>query len=207
MSGARGSLQLHRGCPLSRFCVLVAGILFLGCATTGAQRIGVDDSGGTDDLGLGSQDFRTITERMASSLAGLWAIANAESPPRIAFLEVENRSSDVIDTKMFLEKTRTLLLSNSGGRYRFLDRDNVDAIMLEREAKRAGIVTSSGSGNLGGADFFLTGSISSIDQVVGSQRTTYMRFAFRLVDAETSDIVWEDEYEMKKLATRAFWDK
>jgi len=187
--------------------LLVIALLFAGCATTGAQRIGLDDSGRTDDLGLGSQDFRTITERMARSLSSLHAIANAASPPRIAFLEIENRSSDVMDTRMFLEKTRTLLLGNSGGRFRFLDRERVQAILLEREAKRAGLVTSSRTDHLGGADFFLTGSVSSIDQVVGSQRTTYMRFAFRLVDAETSDIVWEDEYEMKKLATRAFWDK
>ena len=170
------------------------------------NRVHVDQTGGLEDTGIDSQDLRTVTQRMSRSLMQVPDVANASSPPRIAFLEVKNNSNDILDTEMFLRKIRRLLLKFGQGRIRFLDRARVKEILKEREAKRAGLVTSAGSKNLAGADFFLTGVISSIDKASGDTRSTYTLFSFRLTDAETSEIVWEDEYEMKKVGQRAFWD-
>jgi penicillin-binding protein activator len=185
--------------------VFLACWMAMGCAGS-TNRVHVDETGGVEDTGIDSQDLRTIVQRMARSIIQINAIATADSPPRIAFLDIKNSSNDILDTGMFLRKIRTLLLKHSQGRIRFIDRARVREIIKEREAKRAGLISSAGSKNLAGADYFLTGNISSIDKAAGDLRSTYTLVSFRLTDAETSDIIWEDEYEMKKVGKRAFWD-
>lgn len=179
--------------------------VYIGCAGS-TNRVHVDETGGVEDTGIDSQDLRTVGQRMARSLLQVHSIANAESPVRIAFLEVKNNSNDILDTEMFLRKIRTLLLKHSQGKIRFLDRARVKDIIKEREAKRAGLITTGGAKDLSGADYFLTGVISSIDKASKDLRSTYTMISFRLTDSETSEIIWEDEYEMKKVGQRAFWD-
>jgi len=183
--------------------LLLSGAI-LCCGHT--NRVHVDHAGGVEDTGIDSQDLRTVAQKMARGIINLHPVSQAKSPPRIAFLEVKNNSNDILDTEMFLRKIRTLLLKYGNGRLRFLDRARVQAILQERKAKRAGLITTGESKNLAGADFFLTGVISSIDKAAGDKRSTYTVFSFRLTDAESSEIIWEDEYEMKKVGQRAFWD-
>ncbi len=104
--------------------------LSLGCATY--SRIGVDESGGIRDTFTESQDLRTIAEKMARSIIQVKAISMAKSPPRIAFLEMKNNSNELIDTDMFLEKIRTLLVKYAEGKVYFLDREKVKEIIKER---------------------------------------------------------------------------
>ena len=89
-------------------CLMTLLLLeLLGCAAT-TNRIGLDDSGGVQDTMTSSQDLRTVCQRMARSIIQIPDIANAQSAPRIAFLEVKNRSNEILDTGMFLDKIRTL---------------------------------------------------------------------------------------------------
>ena len=198
-----------RSRPLPRIVIVALSLLtMLACASQrGPRRIHVDQDSMAEDTGVSSQDLRTVTQRMARSLITVHPIAMAPKPPRIAFIEMRNNTSEILDTNMFLGKIRSQLIKHGQGRLRFLDRASVKAIIKEREAKRAGLVTSGKRAGLGGADFFLTGNISGIDKSAGAHRATYTRFSFRLTDAETSDIIWEDEYEMKKVATRDYWDQ
>lgn len=189
-----------------RYLIAVFSIIAATSCGTQTNRVHVDETGGVEDTGIDSQDLRTVTQKMARSLIQIHEVSQSSSPARIAFLEVKNNSNDILDTEMFLRKIRRLLLKHGEGRMRFLDRARVKEIIKEREAKRAGVVTSGGTRGLAGADFFLTGVISSIDKAVADKRSTYTLFSFRLTDAESSEIVWEDEYEMKKVGQRAFWD-
>jgi len=156
----------------------------------------------SDPTSVSVQDFETISQKMVRSMISLPQIQNASSPPTIAFVSVENRSNDFIDKKAFLEKMRTLLIRGAGGKMVFLDRHNIDALREEKLAKEAGDFTSSAPSQMYGADFFLTGVISSINSAGGSEKTIYRRYSFRLIDAHTSAIVWEDEYETQLHHTR-----
>ena len=201
-------LRSRTRCRSIATCVVAIALLATACSGGYRHRVGVDedteaDRGGTN---FSSQDLRTVAQKMARSIVSLPVVSAAKSPPRVAFLKVDNRSTQIIDTEVFLEKIRSLLLRHSGGRVRFLDRARIKSVMRERGAKRAGVVSAGRQKNLSGADYFLTGSISSIDRVAGRAKATYMRFSFRLTDAESSDIIWEDEYEMKKQAKRSIWD-
>jgi PBP1b-binding outer membrane lipoprotein LpoB len=80
----------------------------------------------------------------------------------------------------------------------FLDRAITAAIEKEIRDKARGKITTGGEKTRYGADFFLTGEIDSLDKVTVQGHTTYTRLSFRLTDAGTSAIVWEDDYEVKK---------
>ncbi len=183
-------------------CLLVA------CAGGITNRVDVDSEDNLSDTGTGSKDLRAVTSEMVRSLITLPQLAGAASPPRVALLRVENRTNEILDTQLFTTKMRTLLIKHSAGRIVFVDRSNASAaaIQAERNAKREGSVSATDTKQVSGADFFLTGEIASIDKAAGGTRSTYTRFSFRLTDAESSDILWEDEFEMKKVAVQGVWD-
>ncbi|MFH1262841.1 MAG: hypothetical protein V1495_05295 [Pseudomonadota bacterium] len=183
----------------------ILGLALIGCvAETNRVDIATDEGGDTE---TSSKDLVTVAQNMSRSLVQLPQISSAKTPPRIAFADVKNETNEIINKNMFIEKMRTLLLKNAGGRMIFLDREISEQISTERNSKRSGQLGSSGSKIRSGADFFLTGKLSSIDKQAGGKRSTYTRYAFRLTDAESSDILWEDEYEVKKVGSAGWYDR
>ena len=186
---------------------LLIVVALAACAAPVSQRVDVDSPSPLGDTTTDSQDLRTIAQRMARSLITVDQIAKSESPPRIAFLDVNNRTNQIIDKEIFLNSIRTLLIQNSQGKVVFLDRARINAVMAERELKRKGLVGATERKIVSGVDFFLTGELNAIDKVEGPTRLTYTRYSFRLTDAESSDIIWEDAYEVKKLGKRGVFDQ
>ena len=77
----------------------------------------------------------------------------------------------------------------------------MDALEKERRLKQAGQVTSSSDPNVvefKGADFFLTGKLQGMTTKTAAGTSDYILYSFQLIDARTSDIVWEDSAEIKK---------
>ena len=140
--------------------------------------------------------------------AFLWRWRWVPAGPDFVFIEVKNRTNRIIDTEGFQEKIRTLLIKNCMGKIYFLDRAAINEILEERKMEQVGMTTAGRStGKMYGADYFLAGSIHSINRIQGTQKTAYTRYSFRLTDADTSLIVWEDEYETRYFKEKAFWDQ
>jgi curli biogenesis system outer membrane secretion channel CsgG len=75
------------------------------------------------------------------------------------------------------------------------------ALERERDLKQSGQVTSSSDPNVvefKGADFFLTGEFQGMNTRTSSGTSDYILYTFKLVDARTSDIIWEEMHEIKK---------
>jgi PBP1b-binding outer membrane lipoprotein LpoB len=182
----------------------LAVVVLVGCAGE-TKRMDLDQSSEVEQgAGMTSQDFRSVAQRMARSMIVLAQIQNASTPPKIAFVSVTNNSDDYIEGNAVLRKVRTELIKNSEGKIVFLDRDIISSVDTENRDKNRGKRTASGDQIPLGADFFLTGTIDSIDRVAGKGRTTYLRLSFRLTDAGNSAVVWEDEYEIKKHTTAPY---
>ena len=49
-----------------------------------------------------------------------------------------------------------------------------------------------------GADYFLTGTLQGLSTRTSKGTSDYILYAFQLIDARTSAIVWEDNAEIKK---------
>jgi PBP1b-binding outer membrane lipoprotein LpoB len=157
---------------------------------------------------LSSADVRTASEQMAKSLLGKMAeIHKGEGVPTVAVLRLKNNTKDYIDTEILTDQIRQILMKESGGKIAFLDRASLEAIAREREAKRKGALGSTGEKVLLGANYFLTGALRSLDKVAGSRRWTYTYVDVRLTDAESSQILWEESYEVKKEGRSGFYDR
>ncbi len=197
----------------SRFLLagLAASSAFLaGCATTaGVQNpSGVpvtemrpDERGFVAGTGIESQDLVSVTDKMARSILGIPQIARAQVPPSIVLDPVVNNTRFPINKDMFLTRIRVMLNSKAAGQVSFLDREMMKTLERERELKRSGQVTASADPNVvefGGADYFLTGKLEGNTTKAAAGISDYVLYTFRLTDARTSRIVWEDFAEVKK---------
>lgn len=155
-----------------------------------------DGLGGT---GIEAIDIRTVARKMAVSILDIPEIMNALGIPRIALLPVKNSTRFIINKDIFIKKIRLELNKHATGKVRFLARERIKDIMKEREAKREGLFTASKDADLLGVDFYLTGELTGLSKASKGHRSDYILMMFQLIDAETSDIVWEDAYEIKRV--------
>ena len=197
----------------SRF--LLAGLtmgsaFFSGCATTtGVQNpAGVavtemrpDERGFVAGTGIESQDLVTVTDKMARSILAIPQISRAQAKPFIVIDPVVNDTRFPINKDLFTDRIRIALNKQAIDRVTFLARDRMKALERERELKRAGQVTASSDPNVvefRGADYFLTGKLGGLTTRTSQGTGDYVQYSFQLINARTSEIVWEDSYEIKK---------
>lgn len=182
---------------------------FAGCANQGVQNpsgvpvteMKADERGFVAGTGVESQDLVTVTDKMARSILGIPEIANAKGTPRIVLDPVVNETRFAINKDIFLTRIRTQLNSKAAGHVRFLARENMKALEHERDLKQHGSVTASSDPNVvefKGADYFLTGKLQGMSTRTSQGVSDYILYSFQLIDARTSDIVWEDSAEIKK---------
>lgn len=192
----------------SALVLLAAGVIS-GCASSGVKNpngVGVtemrpDERGFVAGTGVESQDLVAVTDKMARSILSVPQIANAQGVPRVVLDPVKNETRFPINKDIFLTRIRTQLNSKATGKVLFLARDRMDALERERNLKQSGQVTASADPNaveFKGADFFLTGSLQGLSTRTGAGTSDYILYAFQLIDARTSDIIWEDSAEIKK---------
>ena len=75
------------------------------------------------------------------------------------------------------------------------------ALEREQQLKQDGLVTASQDPNVvqfKGADYFLTGKLQGMSARTSQGLSDYILYSFQLIDAATSEIVWEDSAEIKK---------
>lgn len=179
-----------------------------GCATGVKNPSGVpvtemkaDERGFVAGTGIESQDLVTVTEKMYRSILGIPQIANAQGTPRIVLDPVMNETRFPINKDIFLTRIRTQLNSKAAGKMLFLARDRMSTLERENQLKRTGQVTSNSDPNVvefKGADYFLTGKLQGLTTRTKAGTSDYVLYSFQLIDARTSDIIWEDAAEIKK---------
>lgn len=185
-----------------------AGLL-AGCASSGVQNprgvpvteMRPDERGFVAGTGIESQDLVTVTDIIARDILGTPEIANAQGIPRVVLLPVENATRFPINKEIFLDRIRGQLNMKARNKVRFLARDRMASLEQERALKQSGQVTSSSDPNVQefkGADFFLTGKLSSLTTKTSAGTSDYVLYSFQLIDPRTSDIVYEGQHEIKK---------
>ena len=195
--------------PRFHLTVIALAGLVAGCATQGVHspsgvpvtEMRPDEQGFVAGTGVESQDLVRVTDKMARSIVGIPQIAGAQGQPRIVLDPVENNTRFPINKDVFLTRIRVQLNSKSAGKVLFLARDRMKALQHERELKQSGQVTASADPTVvefKGADFFLTGKLDGMSTRTSAGTSDYILYSFQLIDARTSDIIWEDSAEIKK---------
>jgi PBP1b-binding outer membrane lipoprotein LpoB len=160
-----------------------------------------DEQGFVAGTGIESQDLVSVTDKMSRSILGIPQISRATNPPRIVIDPVNNATRFPIDKDLFTDRIRIQLNSKAAGHVVFLARDRMQALEKERALKQSGQVTASADPNVvefRGADYFLTGKLEGLTTRTGAGTSDYILYSFQLIDARTSEIVWEDAAEIKK---------
>ena len=191
------------------FGTVTLAVLAGGCASSGVKNpsgipvteMKADERGFVAGTGIESQDLVVVTDKMARGILGIGQIAHAPTPPRVVLDPVNNETRFAINKDMFLTRIRAQLNSKAQGKVIFLARDRMATLEKERDLKRVGQVTSSSDPNVQefkGADYFLTGTLQGLTTRTKAGTSDYVLYVFHLIDARTSEMVWEDSAEIKK---------
>jgi penicillin-binding protein activator len=186
-----------------------SAMLLGGCASSGVKNpTGVpvtqmrgDERGFVAGTGVESQDLVSVADKMSRSILNIPEISRATTVPRIVVLPVVNETRFPIAKDIFVDKVRIELNKNSQGKVRFLARDAMSALETERAQKREGALTATSdpkAQEFKGADYFLKGKLQGMSTRTAAGTSDYVLYSFQLVDARTSEIVWEDAADVKK---------
>ncbi len=197
--------------------LIVASLLISGCATSskvinekGKESIYEDvgnSSKKTQGTGIESQDIVGMVDEMMRDILSTGFLVNKNVAPRIIIDSkyFKNQSSSRINKSLITERLLINLNRAAKGRMIFLEREDIEMIVDERELKREGQVSIGNLGNakkIHGADYRLSGKIMSLDTLNNDtgDETKYHQISFKLIDLETGSIAWTNLYEFKKTA-------
>ncbi|NQU05157.1 MAG: penicillin-binding protein activator LpoB [Calditrichaeota bacterium] len=187
--------------------IVLSLCFLLGCAGTSGY-VAPGDTTQMDDK-FGDTDLKMMANSMYNSLMSrLSVISQGDEQKIIALLSVKNKTSEHIDTDNITDKLQIALLK--AGTMRFVDRSRIKEMTEQFDLGGSGMLDPNNikkAGKVLGADYFIYGDISSITKSSRKKRLTYYRLSLKLLDSETNELIWADEFEIKKEMNRSFWER
>jgi uncharacterized protein (TIGR02722 family) len=144
-------------------------------------------------------DLQLIAKTMVNSLAESPAFAQIQGRPVVVIGRMKNSTSEHIDMKSLADKMLVDLMKT--GRFVFTDKDSRGEVAEELEYQGSGYVdpsTAKAPGQQTGADYMMTGEISSITQQVGKDKLVYYKMTTKLHNLRTNVIEWSEEKQLRK---------
>jgi uncharacterized protein (TIGR02722 family) len=144
-------------------------------------------------------DMQKTVHDMVISLSNHPAIANAKRPPTVMVTQLQNKTSEHIDTQSVMDMVRVELMRT--GKVAFIDKEAREDIKSEYDYQNSGMVseeTRKGPGGQIGSDFILNGRLDSIVQEAGKDKTIYYKITLNLTNLKTSAIVWSENKQLRK---------
>jgi PBP1b-binding outer membrane lipoprotein LpoB len=203
-------MNQHFFCHPAFLAVTIATTLLAGCAsrsegnpsdvpvaatkTSGEQAV-------VAEITPEPKDVAAVADKMARSILGIPEIVRAKNAPRIVLEPVVNETPLLIKREIFVTRMRAELNSKAAGRVRFLARGDMRALEREQQLKHDGIVPVSQDPEaveFRGTSYFLTGKFQSMPARSGEAWSDSVLYSFQLIDAATSEIVWEDSAEIAR---------
>lgn len=141
---------------------------------------------------------KAVSELVASAVAHP-AINAAKRPPIVMVTNLQNKTSEHIDTQSITDMFTVDLMKS--GKVSFIDKAAREDIANEYDYQDSGMVsreTKKGKGGQTGADFIMNGRLDSIIQEAGKDKTVYYKLTMNLTNLKTGVIVWTDQKQMRK---------
>lgn len=199
--------------------ILIVMLFAYGCAPVYTTRVDntagrptkyedISSPGAVSGVGIESQDIVSMTDKMLRDMLSTKSIAGRSVAPRVIIDDkyFTNESSSIINKRMITERLMVGLNRAAAGRIVFIERAAAEMVESERTLKRSGVLSEGTMGSTAktaGADFRLTGKIMSLDSVGAGgsgSKSRYHEISFKIVDLETSEVVWTGMYEFRKTA-------
>lgn len=144
-------------------------------------------------------DMQKAAADLVASMMKHPAIANAKTPPVVMVTNLQNKTSEHIDTQSIMDMIRVELMNT--GKLAFVDKEARQDISDEYNYQNSGMVgkeTQKGPGGQVGADFIINGRLDSIVQEVGKDKSVYYKLTLNLTNLKTSVITWSNHKQIRK---------
>ncbi len=188
-----------------RSLTLLVTLVLVGCGSRQFTQGKYDDMAEDrllDDK-FNESDMRQIADTMIQSLTGSAVIAEGKKRPVVLVTMMSNRSEEHIDMKSMTDKIKVSLVKS--GKFRFTEKETRGELAEELAYQGGAYVdpaTARQKGKQIGAEYFLTGEITSRVQEVGSKKYVYYKCTMNLVNIQTGILDWTDEKEIRKYYTK-----
>lgn len=144
-------------------------------------------------------DMQQMADTAIKSIVECQYVAKSSKPPIVIVEKVQNRTQEHIDTVSMTDKIRTALIKS--GKVRFVNKAERGTIEEEMQHNESGNVdrnTAKKRGKQVGADYILSGGLSTNVQEVGDDKLVYYKLTINLTSLETSTIDCTEEKEVRK---------
>ncbi|MCE3009571.1 MAG: penicillin-binding protein activator LpoB [Proteobacteria bacterium] len=181
--------------------ILMSALLLTSCGPKAFVKGQYDDVERTNLLNdqWSETDMQNIVKTMVASMVKHPAIASAAKMPILMVTNLQNKTSEHIDTQSVMDMVRVELTQS--GKVAFIDKEARKDISDEYNYQDSGLVsneTRTGPGNQLGADFIVNGRLDSIVQEVGKEKTVYYKITLNMTNLKTSVITWTDQKQIRK---------
>ena len=129
---------------------------------------------------------------------------HAGNKPIVLVTDVENRTDEHLDVKQLTDYIQDELINS--GKVRFVNKDSRQKLLDEIKFHQSGAVakgTAKQTGRVVGADYFLTGNVTSNVHQMNERKTVTYQTNLTLTNIETQEIEWSTKYEIKKSFKRS----
>lgn len=184
--------------------IVMLGLVILGLSSCGPKAFvkGQYDDVNRENL-MNDQwsetDMQVIVKSMVDSMTTHPSIANAKKLPIVMVTNLQNKTSEHIDTQSIMDMVR-VDLTNSG-KVAFIDKEARQDISNEYDYQNSGVVseeTKKTPGGQIGADFIINGRMDSIVQEVGKDKSVYYKITLNLTNLKTGVISWTNQKQIRK---------
>jgi uncharacterized protein (TIGR02722 family) len=181
--------------------------LGLSACGGGPRAVRGDDVEGLDDeafsTGLDRRDLQKLLHKNMESLQTSAVIERwkGENRPAVAVLPMRNDTSEHIDGALaaLISEVETTLVN--AGHVRVISQESQGDLIAEVKRQQSDVfdaATVARWGNQVGARYFVTGKVYTVDERgQGERRVQYFMF-MRVLDSETSDLLWQNTAELTK---------
>ena len=145
-------------------------------------------------------DMQKVVHDMVASMVAHPVIAKAKTPPIVMVTQLQNKTSEHIDTQSVMDMVRVELTNT--GKVAFIDKEAREDIANEYNYQNSGMVeknSKKGPGAQVGADFIVNGRLDSIVKEVGKDKTIYYKVTLNLTNLKTGVISWTNQKELRKV--------
>jgi len=154
---------------------------------------------------LGSTDIQMIAEKMTQSMLQHPLVQDIIRQRELLMAsEVKNKTSEYFDTKLITDTLLTQLQKN-GVRYtvaRDEMQNQIEELIRQRQSGLYDPKTAAKVGNMQGAKYYISGSVSSIVKRNARVKDVYYKINMRLIEIESGIVEWSDEKEIRKTLRR-----
>jgi uncharacterized protein (TIGR02722 family) len=168
----------------------------------------ISASQATVDANWSPEDLKKVASYMVGSVKDARFIKSMkyrrEKPRWMLAKEMRNDTDEHINTRVIMEKVRTQLINDGIGI--FIDDEALNTALNQLQLQQSDLFNNEQAakvGNFVGAKLILRGAISNIRKRDARTDINFYNITMQVVDLETLQILWTDEYEIGRKAVKS----